>query len=107
MRYIDADKLIEHINNMPWKMDSASEITKFIFLSTVEEAPTADVVPKKEIANVLCDLKHKIHDKAVRPNNAGIDAYVSLKTFDAVLQGMINKYEQKNDGGAKYEKTYT
>ena len=38
---------------------------------------------------------------------AGIDAYVSLKTFDAVLQGMINKYEQKNDGGAKYEKTYT
>lgn len=47
-RYIDADKLIEHINNMPWKMDSASEITKFIFLSTVEEAPTTDVVPKSE-----------------------------------------------------------
>ena len=49
MRHIDADKLIEHINNMPWKMDSASEITKFIFLSTVEEAPTADVVSKSEV----------------------------------------------------------
>jgi hypothetical protein len=31
-------------------MDSASEITKFIFLSTVEEAPTADVAPKSEVA---------------------------------------------------------
>lgn len=42
-RYIDADMLLEHIKNMPWKMDSAAEITKGIFLSTVEEAPTADV----------------------------------------------------------------
>lgn len=51
--------------------------------------------------------KHEIHEKAVRPHSTGIDAYVNLKTFDAVLQGLINKYEQKNDGGAKYEKTYT
>ena len=43
-RYIDADALIKHIKNMPWKMTSAAEISKSIFLSTVEEAPTADVV---------------------------------------------------------------
>lgn len=55
-RYIDADKLIEHINNMPWKMDSASEITKFIFLSTVEEAPTTDVVPKSEVEQIFEEI---------------------------------------------------
>ena len=43
-RYIDADALIKHIKNMQWKMTSAAEITKFLFLTTVEEAPTADVV---------------------------------------------------------------
>lgn len=43
-RYIDADALIAHIKNMPWKMTSAAEISKSIFLSAVEEAPTADVV---------------------------------------------------------------
>ena len=52
-RYIDAEKLIEHIKNMPWKMDSASEITKFIFILTVEEAPTADVAPKSEVAREI------------------------------------------------------
>lgn len=56
----------------------------------------ADVVPKKEIANVLSNLKHKIHDKAVRPNNAGIDAYISLKVFDAILQNFLKRLEEKN-----------
>lgn len=92
-RYIDADKLIEHINNMPWKMDSASEITKFLFLTTVEEAPTADVAPKSEVAReILSDLKKAVHDKAVCSYGVGIDAYISIKTFDAVLQNFINKY---------------
>ena len=43
-RYIDADALIKHIKDMPWKITSAAEIMKFLFLTTVEEAPTADVV---------------------------------------------------------------
>lgn len=47
----------------------------------------------KGMGDILYDLKHKVHDKAVRPNNAGIDAYVSLKVFDAVLQGYLNKLE--------------
>lgn len=78
------------------------EMIKQIFAT-----PTADVAPKKEYIlikengevvyltarSVLYDLKHKIHDKAVRPNNAGIDAYISLKVFDAVLQGYLNKLE--------------
>lgn len=95
MRYIDADKLIEHINNMPWKMDSAAEITKFIFLSTVEEAPTADVVPKKEIANVLRDLKIAVHNKAMHPNAKEVPSYVYLKVFDAIIQDYLNKIEKR------------
>ena len=94
MRYIDADKLIEHINNMPWKMDSASEITKFIFLSTVEEAPTADVVPKKEIANVLCDLKIAVHNKAHYNHVQEVPSYITLKVFDAVIRDYLNKLEK-------------
>lgn len=43
-RYIDADALTTHIKNMPWKMTSVAEIARGIFLLTVEEAPTADVV---------------------------------------------------------------
>jgi hypothetical protein len=42
--YIERGALIEHIENMPWKITPAAEISKGIFLQTVEEAPTADVV---------------------------------------------------------------
>ena len=72
-RYIDADALIKHIKNMPWKMTSAAEISKSIFLSTVEEAPTADVVEVvrcKDCKNafvgrngrLLCDLLYPTLD---------------------------------------------
>lgn len=40
---------------------------------------------------LLYRLKREVHDKAVRPHNAGIDAYISLKVFDAILQGYLNK----------------
>lgn len=36
--------MIENIKNMPWKITPAAEISKGIFLQTVEEAPAADVV---------------------------------------------------------------
>lgn len=42
---------------------------------------------------LLYRLKREVHDKAVRPHNAGIDAYISLKVFDAILQGYLNKLE--------------
>lgn len=41
--------------------------------------------------HILHHLKQQIHDKAVRPHNAGIDAYIGLKVFDAILQGYLNK----------------
>ena len=46
---------------------------------------------RREVArDILSDLKKQIHDKAVRPHNAGIDAYISLKVFDAILQNYLN-----------------
>lgn len=64
----------------------------------IEELPTADVVPKSEAEkpmfentkNILHHLKRQIHDKAVYPHNAGIDAYITLKAFDAILQNYSN-----------------
>lgn len=96
MRYIDADKLIEKIFPIGLIHDGNYTINAKAIKMAVDMMPTADVVPKKEIANVLSDLKHKIHDKAVRPNNAGIDAYISLKVFDAILQNYLKRLEEKN-----------
>ena len=90
-RYYEETALIEFVKQYTPTIEG--ETTLECVERAIRNAPTADVVPKKEIANVLYDLKHKIHDKAVRPNNAGIDAYVSLKTFDAVVQDFINKYD--------------
>ena len=48
-----------------------------------------DVVPKNEVANILSDLKKEIHDKAVYPNCHGVEPYISLKVFDAVINKLI------------------
>ena len=46
LRMIDADKLINTINNLPWDYTKPSaEISKFIFLDTVRECPTVDAEP--------------------------------------------------------------
>lgn len=61
----------------------------------------AEVAPKSEVERpmfentkqILHHLKRQIHEKAVRPHNAGIDAYISLKVFDAILQTYLNHLE--------------
>jgi hypothetical protein len=44
---------------------------------------------------VLYKIKREIHEKAVYPHNAGIDAYVSLKVVDAIINNYISKDDQK------------
>lgn len=44
---------------------------------------------------VLYKIKREIHDKAVYPHNSGIDAYVSLKVVDAIINNYISKDDQK------------
>lgn len=57
---------------------------------------TADVVPKKEIANVLHDLKIAVHNKAMHPNAKEVPSYVYLKVFDAILQNYLKRLEEKH-----------
>ena len=98
-RYIDADKLIEHIKNMPWKMDSASEITKFIFLSTVEEAPDADVVSRAELSIVSVQNAALIEaNRELRQQNKVYEAGIELLKF--ALNALKKKYiEKENNNG--------
>jgi hypothetical protein len=57
--------------------------------------PLSDVVdvlvkiPAVDMTKVLSDLKRQIHDKAVYPNCHGVEPYISLKVFDAVINKLI------------------
>ena len=48
----------------------------------------------EEAKQVLSDLKKQVHDKATYPHNSGIDPYMSLKMFDAILNNIIKKYSE-------------
>jgi hypothetical protein len=45
-----------------------------------------------ETCKALLELKKQIHDHAVYPHNAGIDAYITLKAFDSVLNNFMKNY---------------
>ena len=45
------------------------------------------------VREALFALKHEIHDKAAYPQNVSVSPYISLKAFDAILQGYLNKYD--------------
>jgi hypothetical protein len=64
-------------------------------IKAVKEAPTADVVPKKEIANVLCDLKIEVHNKAHYNHAKEVPTYITIRELDAILQGFIEKWRVK------------
>lgn len=97
MDYIKKDDVLKLLNrnSITQKITFSDGISIY---DSVKNLPTADVVPKKEIANVL--LKIAVHNNTFHPNSVGISSFITLKTFDAVLQNFINKYDQKNGGGA-------
>ena len=111
-RYIDADQLIDNLTKL--KADYEHEFgdiekNEFVCgtvtglgqaIMLAKSLPTVDVAyggpregGKKFAENqaLLYQLKREVHEKAVRPHNAGIDAYIGLKVFDAILQGYLNK----------------
>lgn len=45
-----------------------------------------------ETCKALLELKKQVHDHAVYPHNAGIDAYITLKAFDLVLNNFMKNY---------------
>jgi hypothetical protein len=61
----------------------------------IDNAPTADVVPKKEIANVLGDLKIAVHNKAHYNHAKEVPTYITIRELDAILQGFIEKWRVK------------
>jgi hypothetical protein len=106
-RYIDADKLIEHIKNMPWKMDSASEITKLIFLSTVEEAPAADVVSRAELSIVSVQNAALIEaNQILREKLAEYKIEIELLRFavNTFKQEYISKEKENENGQSNTKK---
>lgn len=120
-RYIDAealtDSMLEHYNELCEKCGDYDHYTTGYgdAIDAIENAPTADVVPRAELAvrsfqdaatiydlqkklvvatetlrYILSDLKKKIHDRAVYTNSQDIPNYINLKVFDAILQNYLN-----------------
>ena len=92
-RYIDADAICTYFKALAEQaeMEGLYNIAHIYkrCLQLVNDAPTADVVPKGELEHTLSDLKKEIHDKAVYPNCHGVEPYISLKVFDAVINKLI------------------
>jgi hypothetical protein len=120
-RYIDAealtDSMLEHYNELCEKHGDYDHYTTGYgdAIDAIENASTADVVPRAELAvrsfqdaatiydlqkklvaatetlrYILSDLKKKIHDRAVYPHNSHIDPYISLKAVDAIIEKEIS-----------------
>ena len=66
---------------------------EFIDIINGEEA--ADVVPKREIANVLCDLKIAVHNKAHYNHAQEVPTDITIRELDAILQGFVEKWRVK------------
>ena len=47
---------------------------------------------EKAMVQVLYEVKHQVHDKAVDPGIKGVDPYVSIKKVDAIIMSHIKKY---------------
>jgi hypothetical protein len=70
-----------------WAVDSG---IPFVNADTCEHFKSStDVVPKSKVERAFSDLKKEIHDKAVYPHLSGIEPYISLKVFDAVINKLI------------------
>lgn len=51
------------------------------------------------IEDILSDLKREVHNNTVHSYTKGVDSYIYVKVFDAILQKYINKImkEKQNE----------
>lgn len=117
-RYIDADALLENLKKqygeeLGWQCTiNMSDVGMMI-----EDAPTADVVSRAELAVrsfqdaatiyalrkrcseiawfLLSELKKDIHNKAVFPGTQDVHPYINLKVLDGIIQNYINRYYEE------------
>jgi hypothetical protein len=95
-RYIDGEKLLEYYEERHKNLCLKNGETD-AYCQGYEDAMyaaehldfAADVVPRAELEHTLSDLKKEIHDKAVYPHLSGVEPYISLKVFDAVINKLI------------------
>ena len=92
-RYYEETALIEFVKQYTPTIEG--ETTLECVERAIRYAPTADVVPKKEIANVLSDLKIAVHNKVTYRNSKEVPTFITLEEFDAILQNFINKYRSQ------------
>ena len=95
--YIKREDVLKAIEALP-NVCGCSAIDRTDAEVVIMDCPTADVAPKSEgerpmfenTKNILHHLKRQVHDRAVRPHNAGIEPYISLKVVDAIIEKEIS-----------------
>lgn len=104
-RYIDADKLIAHLKDelkecpndeYRFPVSYGCRLGLMGAIAFAETLSMEDAVPRAEVAlALLSDLKIEAHNKAVHPCGCKIDAYISLKDLDGIIQKYINEYYEE------------
>ena len=99
MRYIDADAICTYFKALAEQaeMEGLYNIAHIYkrCLQLVNDAPTADVVPRAELEHILSDLKKQIHDKAVYPETRSVKPYISLKVVDAIINNKMEEFRNE------------
>lgn len=103
-RYIDADTLIEMLNNkaktdLEMGLYNHGALTQS-FISFVERQPTADVVPRAEVEKIFEDIECALclRERDHLPFNG--KEYV--KYFDILLEGDIAELKKKYTEGKEH-----
>jgi hypothetical protein len=105
-RYIDADLLLEEVeNNTPLNFsDSERELAEQfdfkVFKHIIEYQPTADVVPKSEVENLI----YKLECLLCHSTGGMLSKYsYDLQTMESVVTDYINKVYYEGYDEAKAE----
>ena len=78
-RYIDADKLCEALKSMASVQPPLKQSTILGVVSTVENYPTADVVPKSEVEELQSEIE-ELQAKVAKLRKENIELLVSKET---------------------------
>lgn len=76
-RYIDADKLCNGLKGMAIVQPPDKQSTILGVVSTIENMPTADVVPKSEVAKIFEEIDSMIFGTII-PDDCAIISIASL-----------------------------
>lgn len=93
-RYIDADKLIEKYENAmaeDWNKKTSPLSWSDAYdcvIADIDEMPTADVVPKSEIAKIFEEIERHSED-------VGFSSFMERREFTAWIAELKKKYTEE------------